>query len=694
MKMKRIVNIRSIFFGAAALITGVLTALKSISFLSVLLIFAGAVCASLIIISVAKRKAFGKYATAIIISAVLFFAGLAGFKIKIEIYKYRPYQLNTDYLISGTVTEDYEYDGSSFSAVLDGLRIGGKKAGGRLSLSIEGLDSHNILQFAGAGDRLTFTGRLKFPDAVRDGAVTYNAVRDIKYTVRMSGSGETTVTGGRMPFFTMLRQRISRNFISVLGEREGGVAVGMLIGSKEGLDPDTSYYYSASGIAHLLSVSGLHISFAAGAVAFLLKKIRGGKYLKFALFSCVLLFYCAICNFTPSAVRALIMAVLASAATLLGERSDSLTNISLAAILILLIDPFALFNISFQMSFAATFGIICLTGLFSTGLKYVPLLKKSPKLIGSLSTILAAQTGAASITMITMQTVSPYVVLANLIIVPVMMAAFAVLFAAMWLSLIIPPLKWIAVIVYPLIWLVNESARLITSIPFATNVVYSAAALTLCVICGIFLCSRFLLKKRVRIVSALLTVILLILFIVPFNTAEKEPPGYTPVECNIGLNTIMYADGYYLAGDLRDSASIMDTLKERRITVIRGVILTDLSAGAIERAAAVIRKYSIKAVYIADVVTAEIGGLPESARIHFVAEGEETVFGAISFKMFFAGNGAGAVIFRHGGKEYLLLPSASKSVEDKINSSRHEFEAVQSLGINGFEAQHKYTVYS
>lgn len=138
----------------------------------------------------------------------------------------------------------------------------------------------------------------------------------------------------------------------------------MLFGESSILDDEVYDVFKDSGVAHLLAVSGFHISVIVAFLSFILNKLKTNKYLKFSIIGTLLFSYAYLCSFSVSVVRASIMALLLIHATNRNKEYDKLSSLSLASILIFLINPMQLFNISFIFSFVSILSIILLMPVF------------------------------------------------------------------------------------------------------------------------------------------------------------------------------------------------------------------------------------------------------------------------------------------------------------------------------------------
>lgn len=138
------------------------------------------------------------------------------------------------------------------------------------------------------------------------------------------------------------------------------VASALLLGSRlSRMDAEILSQFRAAGIAHLLAVSGLHVGILAAALLLLLRLIRP-LWLRFSAFLALLAAYAALTAFSPSVLRASIMLLCVLPAAPLRRRPDLPSSLSLAFVLVLLAQPFALGTAGFQLSFAAMLGLTLL----------------------------------------------------------------------------------------------------------------------------------------------------------------------------------------------------------------------------------------------------------------------------------------------------------------------------------------------
>lgn len=157
------------------------------------------------------------------------------------------------------------------------------------------------------------------------------------------------------------RASVRRYCGEAIGGEEGGIAYALLTGDRRDIDRDLRDAFSATGTAHVLALSGLHVGVIALALFVLLSWIPN-RWVRFALFALVLGLYVVLTGASPSILRASLMATLFLLAYSIGRISHPLNTLGLAGLIILLIDPSSLFDVGFQLSFGAVGGIILFYG--------------------------------------------------------------------------------------------------------------------------------------------------------------------------------------------------------------------------------------------------------------------------------------------------------------------------------------------
>ena len=154
-----------------------------------------------------------------------------------------------------------------------------------------------------------------------------------------------------------LRRKAGSKVDALLPEQEASVMKTMLLGEKGILDEEIKDLYQRNGIAHILAISGLHISMIGMGLYQLLR--RAGLKIKLSaiLASMIIVLYGMMTGFAVSAIRAIAMFLLQMLAQILGRTYDRITALAVAAVLVLVEQPLYLFHSGFQFSFLCVLGI-------------------------------------------------------------------------------------------------------------------------------------------------------------------------------------------------------------------------------------------------------------------------------------------------------------------------------------------------
>lgn len=252
----------------------------------------------------------------------------------------------------------------------------------------------------------------------------------------------------------------------------------LTLGYKEDLSPELKHRFQASGAAHVLAVSGLHTGIIYALVIGLLTlggrvrphhEDRPGRCLVGAVVIAVMWAYAALTGMTPSVVRCVVMVTLVEIGKMLYRYSPTLNTIAAAAVLILIFRPLDLWSVSFQLSFAATAAIVIVvseTEHFLHRLRWRQTFfgRIAAWLVGTVVISLAAQTGTLPITIACFGQVSPYFLLANLIVLPLASVLVPCGLVSIALGGTVAGV-WFSKITFALAWLMNHSVGWIESLP-------------------------------------------------------------------------------------------------------------------------------------------------------------------------------------------------------------------------------------
>lgn len=153
----------------------------------------------------------------------------------------------------------------------------------------------------------------------------------------------------------------------------GAVLEALLLGEKGRLDPDTLRRLQASGLYHLFAISGAHIAILSFLVYTFLRLIRLRRRHSYFVLMAVLVFFALFVEGRPSVFRATLMALVHLTALVIWRDAPPLNNAGFSAFLLLTTDPFSLFDVGFQLTFAATLSIILFAPRLARRLPRLPL---------------------------------------------------------------------------------------------------------------------------------------------------------------------------------------------------------------------------------------------------------------------------------------------------------------------------------
>ncbi len=173
---------------------------------------------------------------------------------------------------------------------------------------------------------------------------------------------------GHASKIAQVRQTITQKLRKGIDGHAGAIAAALITGDRAGISQPLHQTFADSGIAHILAISGLHLSIIAGLVFLLVRRglcviprlaLNHPTKKWAALISiCATAAYLALCWGSVPAIRAFVMTTVVMGAIILDRTALSMRSVALAALMILLLWPESLISPSFQLSFAAVVGLI------------------------------------------------------------------------------------------------------------------------------------------------------------------------------------------------------------------------------------------------------------------------------------------------------------------------------------------------
>lgn len=250
-----------------------------------------------------------------------------------------------------------------------------------------------------------------------------------------------------------------------IGEQDFAVIAAMAMGDKSALNQETKEAYSISGTSHILAVSGLHIGIIFQLIILLLGGKRRSK-LTIILSTTIVWAYVIFIGFPASAVRAATMLSIYSMVLLSLRPDPTLNTLALAYIIMVLVNPFNIFDIGFQMSFLAVGSILLFYPLFFC------LLSSHSNIIraiwGLFCVSLAAQIGTLPLIVFYFGRISCYSLITSFIAIP---AATLILYLCV-LLFSLSPLTYISFLASSIEGLMQLVMNVLTSITQFINTAF------------------------------------------------------------------------------------------------------------------------------------------------------------------------------------------------------------------------------
>ena len=252
---------------------------------------------------------------------------------------------------------------------LDVKAVDGAPLDGRAQLMMFGPGASTLI-----GDRIRVEAKL---EAVQpDDAFTRSLLRQ-GIVVRMSASSSDVrlVSRSSNPFLsasTYMRAQFRKVSVARLGREDGPLLTGFVFGDTDGSSEEMSEAFRASGLAHLTAVSGANLAVLIAAAAFVISLAGGSRRMIVSCGLALIAFFVVVTRWEPSVLRAALMSGAAMSALFFGRRSYALHALGIAALVLLAVDPSMLWSIGFQLSFAATLGILALSADLERRMKRLP----------------------------------------------------------------------------------------------------------------------------------------------------------------------------------------------------------------------------------------------------------------------------------------------------------------------------------
>lgn len=266
--------------------------------------------------------------------------------------------------VEGEITESpyFSKENQRYYCVIKVKSLDGERVSTKMRLSFSESDDgieHNKFVI---GDKVSFTATV-YPMGSYNS--TYKPYYKSQNTYLGAYSAEIlSITQSKFKpvgyYIDALRDSVTENFLHDFDNDTAALLIALLTGDKSLMEEGIYDNFKHSGVVHIMAVSGMHLSIWVAFLAFFIDfSGRKGKIMA-VLMIIFTVFMMNFAFFTGSVKRAAMMTILAFIGKLFGKRADSLNSLGFAAICVLTVNPFAVADISFILSFVSTLAIIVL----------------------------------------------------------------------------------------------------------------------------------------------------------------------------------------------------------------------------------------------------------------------------------------------------------------------------------------------
>ena len=272
------------------------------------------------------------------------------------------------YTITVKKSSTYDISDTSFRGIVYKI----KKSSNKTTIYIKGKEKlvinyyDELEESIGLGDEILAIGNLKVPSnntiPNQFNYRKYLYYNRIYYTLTAK---EISKVANNTNIIYYIKDKIAKRISKITYANE--YLKIFILGDTSELSEEISKSYQQNGVSHLFSISGMHISLFATIILYFLKRISYNNYYNYSIVILFLIFYSLLVGSSPSVIRSLIMYILFSLNKLFNLKIKSLDIMCLILIIMLLINPYYIYNISFQYSYLISFSLV----LFSYKLKSI-----------------------------------------------------------------------------------------------------------------------------------------------------------------------------------------------------------------------------------------------------------------------------------------------------------------------------------
>ena len=494
-----------------------------------------------------------------------------------------------------------------------------------------------------------------------------NLVNDIGYSTFVNVS-DIVVDKGDIELKDVIKNKMRTILDSHLSEDNADISYAILFGGSKSVNNEIKEMFSYAGISHILAVSGLHVGVIFSFIWKLLSLIKKPtnrkkrEYPKLVIFGLIILFYAYMCNFAVSVCRAGIMIFIYSLCNCLQIEYDSLSSLSLAGVVILLVNPMLLFDLSFQLSFMSIFAIIALAPTLNRFFLKI----KMPKFLAStLAVSLAVNIALLPLSVNAFSKVSLIGIITNIFVLPIFEVLYILLFFVMIIALILPFMGvflWLPNLFLHLIKVVVNYAN---EISFGVVRAFNVGFLVVLFMSIFILIIHFLMvKKRYKIfacgIVAMVVGLLGIYFYLPedysYNNLIISHQNDTNITFVINNNCTT------MIGSNISEVECLAICKKLRLHKIDNIIAYDFKLNNLNELKEIVDENSVQNIYIPNQFNYNNVDYGDN----YISFDEDIIVNNVMYKVYYYLGDIIAIQFNLKGVGNILIPSIDNNKQDNI----------------------------
>jgi len=406
-------------------------------------------------------------------------------------------------ITSFTIRDDTFLDEGRANIVLNNATFMGQRITGRVRVNLTAQDEEVLesLRSLGFGTVVSLNTTLSASNSS-----PFNVNNRIRYTTSHRGRG--LIFHGSSSDARMSVMRYTYNYFNRhMSEQSATLMYSMLFGDRSSLDSDIRESFSATGLAHVLAVSGLHVGMVVGLLVGVMHILKMPKKPQFFIIFCTLLLYLFLADFRYSIMRAAIMFLVMVFNRLFVRRVDLFSSICMAMVIVLVLFPFSIMSVSFQLTFGCMIGIallyrplyrfcnkvLCFGKNENAQKKWIQWFRKF--ISGTIALDLSTSVAVFPFIVLYFGAYPAFSILTNLFLLPLLVIAFKLSVIALVTFIGSPLLYWADIFTRGVIHATNWISSINAQVAFNINGYWF-----LFYFIGLFLLSRFIFieKKTIR----------------------------------------------------------------------------------------------------------------------------------------------------------------------------------------------------